>query len=537
MSGLPPWVHVLSLHVRDAVSDDSVLRLQNNGGPSVTVNMRVMLKGSHGARAHVDASPLSSVHLPLSVSSLRPRTLSLNHHEAYVAGQEGHHHHHSSSSRGGTAPVHVDDVTHRHHLVFKGQRGLGSGTVSTPLTSATSTAAVAAAAAAAAAHPAAALDLLSCLRSPTADVVRDTAAYIDAMGKFVASSTGSSFSVTKRSARGGGGGAAAGDDGSRQNTEEEGVFVSDAAMEKIRRDAEEANVLEQQQQQQQAPGQQLPMRHLLLVNDADSAVAAPQQQQSWQYLLDLPPTVIRSLFIGLAADDVELVSTARSIIAALSPPPTAPPPTADRVLTDGGSGIPSDPWAAMPGESVAIPNGKLGKWLRKVLPRDAAAAVLVGSEKGRHPPAPVPLDRPWDAVEVVPVRKGPVATTSDGDAAGVNKGDGDGNGAMTEKQQQQHQPSYSAGDDAAAAGDESGDPSEIEGLVEVSELSEGARLSIVVIALAVVVCCGALCCTYVLFAPNVQPPGPKGGGAGWIAATASNPRAVYKSLVHSSKVV
>lgn len=91
-SGLPPWIHLLTLQARDAVTDDAVLRLHNAGGPSVTVDADAMLGRRAAARAEAAAGDAaaassdgaSSAHAPLVVASWRMRTLTLNRPEEYL---------------------------------------------------------------------------------------------------------------------------------------------------------------------------------------------------------------------------------------------------------------------------------------------------------------------------------------------------------------------------------------------------------------------------------------------------------------------
>ena len=82
---LPPWLHLLSLQVRDGVTDDVTLRLQNYGGPAVSVDIDHLLGGGSAPGAHADGKGGSRLGAgqaaaQLALASLRPRSLTLNQH-------------------------------------------------------------------------------------------------------------------------------------------------------------------------------------------------------------------------------------------------------------------------------------------------------------------------------------------------------------------------------------------------------------------------------------------------------------------------
>jgi hypothetical protein len=85
----PPWVEVITLQVRDGITDDVVLRFRNFGGPEVEARVSSIL-GDTADNLSGDAN------LALSVSSWSPRSLTLSHHEAYLrdklTGVQNHRH-------------------------------------------------------------------------------------------------------------------------------------------------------------------------------------------------------------------------------------------------------------------------------------------------------------------------------------------------------------------------------------------------------------------------------------------------------------
>jgi hypothetical protein len=217
--GLPPWLHILTLQVRDAVTDDVVLRLQNVGGPAVTVDVDAVLgrRAAQRSQKRSASAPQQAADdelreggrafAPTALSSWRVRTLTLNRPEHYLDAALGTH---AGLTAAAATSVHGDirQVWQGpHKLAFPGSRLVGGphgvhwyGE-----------------------------SLLAGLRTSPQEVRRVTGAHLALSG---AANVAARFSAEA-------GQSTAGliDSFVSQNTEEAGVFLSDAALTQMKADA------------------------------------------------------------------------------------------------------------------------------------------------------------------------------------------------------------------------------------------------------------------------------------------------------------
>lgn len=212
---LPPWVHLLTLQPRDAITDDVAVRLQNVGGPAVTIDMTRLLAGAGVATAGVTQDGASSGGLFIA-TSVRSRSLTMNGPDTctLVTSAKG-------PACGATCAALSSSVT-----TSTTQRKRG------------------------AANPWAFSSLLTMLRTSSDGVRRATAIALSDAGSLHAQSLASDVEISQGlsslgdGAQGAAGGQEAGDYVERQNTNEEGVFISDAALEKARKAAGQRRLLQ-----------------------------------------------------------------------------------------------------------------------------------------------------------------------------------------------------------------------------------------------------------------------------------------------------
>jgi hypothetical protein len=248
--GFPPWLHVMTLQVRDAVSDDVILRLQNFGGPSSMVDVSSLFAAD-------DATPLS-------IASLVPRSLTLNHYEDFVNSD----HVHPPSQKTTVYEAFGTQLSFPH-----------------PQNSRFS-----------ARFPVAHSSLFSILGALSSQVQQETISFMELSGaseagpiraasfglkwasSFVAPHSGQAKKQTGYS---------------KQNTEEEGVFLSDAALKKKKEDEE--------RRKQQV------VRKLLSASEGDGNANSGEEDIN-RHLVDaddlkhpvlLPPTTLRSFAAAL----------------------------------------------------------------------------------------------------------------------------------------------------------------------------------------------------------------------------------------------
>lgn len=274
---LPPWVHLLTLQARDAVSDDIVLRLQNVGGPATRIDVRgLVARATAGAARAVSGT----VALPLKLTSLRPRTLSLNRHEPYLH-RDGTPH----EGIGGAG-----DARHRHRQVMPTQLVPSIGE-------------------AAAQFPGASAGVLSLMRNYASVFEKHMKGFTKAAGPAVAA-----LAAAVRSAE-----TAAIEGAANQNTNEAGVFISDAALKGMQQPQQQ-----QQQQRQdgeaqsgQRPGQQQLGRLLLERASAAGVPSAALAAGDAGSTVTVHPATIRAFFITAESEE----GMDRSMV----PPPGGPP--------------------------------------------------------------------------------------------------------------------------------------------------------------------------------------------------------------------
>lgn len=183
---LPPWIHLLTLQARDAVTDDITLRLQNVGGVTVSVDIYKLL-----------GAPTSTQPLPLSITSLKPRSLSM-----------------SMDARKARS-IHEASAAARPSALAASTRKLVQE------------------------HPFAGADILSAMRVSADDVRSHLAAVLSQVS---ANKAQALIDANDKDTSGG---------GDNQNTDEAGVFLSDAAM--AQRKADQAALDNRGAQERQAP--------------------------------------------------------------------------------------------------------------------------------------------------------------------------------------------------------------------------------------------------------------------------------------------
>ena len=393
-NGLPPWLHVLSLQVRDAVTDDVIFRLQNAGGPTSTVNVRRLFSAPSSA----SSSTTASASVPVIAASLRPRTLTLNRHEAYVWPAD-------------------DDVTHS---------GDDSGDVSerrahdhrVDIRSIMDATAAAAGPEAAEKHPLALADLFTLLHSDPDAVRRDVSGFMASAGSHAAAARVGGVGASAAAAKA---------PGDSQNTDEEGVFLSDAALEKQRQAAAAATggivignppapvpevaapataavappAAAAAPPAAEAVPDAIAARGRLLLEDVPApAAAAPPPADPALAPLTLPPATIRTMLVALKAKDRKVLELAASVLAKYpypSPSPAAPVPSS--TAATAASGVKPTKAAA---PTIVAPAPV------PAATRAAVAAAVQGQAKKDQgvakasPPVAAPASSPAPPVRLIP---------------------------------------------------------------------------------------------------------------------------------------